>query len=133
MVRRAARIRMLVHKIELWIEHKEIFREQTGVSDETAAKPVTLVLRFRKSASCPTLPFAINARVFVFARSDADPVTVVPLIAPEPRLSPLNISSNSVAFPPFLVKLNALRNPFLSISSLFNGIAPQRCVPLVPT
>src|SRR5207249_9950449 len=26
--------------------------------------PVTLVLRFRKSASCPTLPLAINARVF---------------------------------------------------------------------
>ena len=53
--------------------------------------PVTFVLRFRKSASCPTLPLAMNARVFVLARSDAEPVTVVPLIAPDPRLSPCNI------------------------------------------
>src|SRR5205823_10936316 len=37
MISRAARIRMQVHGIELWIEHEEILREQAAVSDEATA------------------------------------------------------------------------------------------------
>src|SRR5207244_12358103 len=61
--------------------------------------PVTFVLRLRKSARAPTLPLAMNARVFVLARSEADPVAVVPLITPDPRLIPLSIPSKSLALP----------------------------------
>ena len=37
MVRRVAQIAMTRDRIELWIEHKEVFREQSAVSHETAA------------------------------------------------------------------------------------------------
>ena len=79
------------------------------------------------------LPLAINARVLLLARSDAEPVTVVPLIGPEPRLSPLSISSNNFASPPALVVLKALRKPLLIMFTALSGSAFQSFVPLVPT
>src|SRR5437762_9693308 len=112
MIGRATRVRMQIHGIELWIQHEEVFRKRPLFRTKPPPLPVTLVLRFRKSASWPTLPLAINARVFELARSDADPVTAVPLITPDPRLRPLSMSSNNPASAPDLVALKASRNPF---------------------
>ena len=60
-----------------------------------AERPVTFVLRLRKSATPPALPFASNVRVAEYSRSAAEPVSVVPLTVPAPgRFNPINIWSN---------------------------------------
>jgi hypothetical protein len=96
------------------------------------ATPVMALVLARVCANWPTLPFANKDLKMVLLRSDADPVTVVPLITPEPRFRPLSIESNSTALPPFRVAMNASRIPFSKIFAMFTGIPPKSFVPLLP-
>ena len=93
---------------------------------------VMAVVLFRVCANWPTLPLARKVLKMVLLRSEAEPVTVVPLIAPEPRFNPRNIESNNGALPPARVMLNASRIPFSKMFAMLIGIPPKSFVPLLP-